>query len=127
LGIGIIVRVPFDEGALTGKFTPNTLFPEGDVRRHYFRGRNLPAVVERVNEIARFKDERHPMMSMPEYALRFCLSHSAVSTVIPGIRNVSQAESNVQAGDGGWLPKEELLELRRFAWRKDFWNEEVGH
>lgn len=125
LGIGVIVRVPFDEGALTGKHTTQTTFPEGDVRRRYFRGRNLPAVINRVEKIREFKNKRHPHMSMPEYALRFCLSHSAVNTVIPGIRNVQQAEMNLAASDGLWLDSNELQELKQFAWRKDFWHEEV--
>ncbi|HEX9660022.1 MAG TPA: aldo/keto reductase [Rhodothermales bacterium] len=124
-GAGIIVRVPFDEGALTGKFTTQTTFPESDVRRHYFRGRNLKTVIERVAEIEAFKNRRHPEMSMAEYALRFTLSHSAVHTVIPGMRNGRQVEMNVAAGDGNALDPDELAELRRFAWRKDFWNEEV--
>ncbi len=125
LGIGVIIRVPFDEGALTGKYTVKTIFPEGDVRRHYFRGRNLPAVVKRVEKIREFKDKRHPHMSMAEYALRFSLSHTAVNTVIPGIRDVQQAEMNVAASDGNGLSAEELEELKQFAWRKDFWREEV--
>ena len=62
---------------------------------------------------------------MPEYALRFCLSHSAVSTVIPGIRNVKQAELNCAVGDGVRIDKEEIEELKKFYWRKDFWREEV--
>lgn len=125
LGTGIIVRVPFDEGALTGKYTYDTTFPENDVRRDYFRGRNLPAVIDRVREIEEFKNQRHPEMSMAEYALRFCLSHSAVSTVIPGIRNVQQAEWNTAPADGEFLSSDELKALRQFAWAKDFWNEEV--
>lgn len=125
LGIGVIVRVPFDEGALTGKYTTQTTFPEGDVRRRYFRGRNLPAVINRVEKIREFKNKRHPHMSMAEYALRFCLSHSAVNTVIPGIRNVQQAEMNLAASDGLWLDSNELQELKQFAWMKDFWHEEV--
>jgi len=126
LGIGVIVRVPFDEAALTGKFDLDTTFPEGDVRKHYFRGGNLPAVIERVQEIAEIKDRRHPEMSMAEYALRFTLSHQSVSTVIPGMRNIRQAEMNTAAGDGRWLEPDELSELERVAWRKDFWNEEVA-
>jgi aryl-alcohol dehydrogenase-like predicted oxidoreductase len=122
----IIVRVPFDEGALTGKFTRETTFPDGDVRQHYFRGENLPAVIERVDEIHGMKDRRHPAMSMAEYALRFALSHPAVSTVIPGMRNPQQAEMNTAAGDGQWLAADELAELEAVAWRKDFWNEEVA-
>jgi len=126
LGVGVIVRVPFDEGALTGKFTRETTFPDGDVRQHYFRGKNLDAVVDRVNRIEAFKNERHPEMSMPEYALRFCLGSPAVSTIIPGIRNPRQAEINIAASDGTALDAQELDELRQFAWRKDFWHEEVS-
>jgi aryl-alcohol dehydrogenase-like predicted oxidoreductase len=125
LGIGVIVRVPFDEGALTGKYTTQTTFPKGDVRRHYFRGRNLPAVIARVEKIRQFKNKLHPKMSMAEYALRFCLSHSAVHTVIPGIRSVQQAEMNLVPSDGKWLNADELEELKQLAWRKDFWHEEV--
>jgi aryl-alcohol dehydrogenase-like predicted oxidoreductase len=111
---------------LTGKFTLQTKFPEGDVRKHYFRGNNLPAVIKRVKEIEEFKNSKgHSDWSMPEYALRFCLSHTAVSTVIPGIRNVKQAELNCAVGDGIWLDKNELEELKKFYWRKDFWREEA--
>ena len=126
LGAAVIVRVPFDEGALTGKLTGTTTFPEGDVRRHYFRGRNLPAVVRRVAAVEEFKERRHPGMPLPEYALRFCLSHPAVGTVIPGIRSERQAEMNCAASDGTLLPEEELAAVERFAWRKDFWHDEVS-
>lgn len=126
MGAGVIVRVPLDEGSLTGRFTPSTVFPEGDVRRHYFRGRNLAAAVRRVAPIREYCALHHPEMPLPEFALRYCLSHEAVSTVIPGIRNVRQAEMNVAAGDGVLLPEQELRALERFAWRKDFWHEEVN-
>ncbi len=126
LGTAVIVRVPFDEGALTGRFTESTTFPEGDVRRQYFRGSNLRAVVRRVERVRTFACERHPGMPLPEFALRFCLSHEAVSTVIPGIRTVAQAEANVKAGDGRTLAEQELRDIEKFAWRKDFWHNEVA-
>ena len=124
-GIGVIVRVPFDEGALTGKFSTETTFPEGDIRAHYFRGKNLQAVVERVNEIDSFRKEKFPDMSMPGLALRYCLSHPAVSTVIPGIRTIVQAEMNTAVSDGKLLENEVYREMQKFAWRKDFWFHEV--
>lgn len=125
-GTAIIVRVPFDEGSLTGKFTIDTTFPEGDVRRHYFRGNNLPAVIEKVKQINEFKNYMgHTSWTMPDYALRFCLSHSAVSTVIPGIRNVKQSEANTAVSDGILLDEKEIDDLKKFYWRKDFWREEV--
>ncbi|HEX2866962.1 MAG TPA: aldo/keto reductase [Ignavibacteriales bacterium] len=126
LGIAVVVRVPFDEGALTGKFTPGTTFAEGDVRGHYFRGGNLTSVIKKVSEINSVKEKRHPGMSMASYALKFCLSHPAVSTVIPGIRNTRQAEMNTSVSDNDLLKEEELSELNQFAWRKDFWREEIA-
>lgn len=124
-GSGIIIRVPFDESALTGKLNHHTTFPEGDVRSHYFRGNNLKAVVKRVLAVEEFKNRKHSEMLLSEYALRFCLSNPVVHTVIPGIRNLRQAEVNVSVSDGIYLEKDELEELKRFYWRKDFWNEEV--
>lgn len=122
----VIVRVPFDEGALTGKYTEETTFPEGDVRKHYFRNNNLKAVVNRVRNIDKNRSENYKQMSLAEYALRFCLSHSAVSTVIPGIRSVEQAIMNAKASDGKKLLKDELAKISGYYWRKDFWSEEVN-
>ena len=36
--VGVIARVPFDEGGLTGRVTPDTTFPDGDFRNEYFSG-----------------------------------------------------------------------------------------
>lgn len=124
-GVGIIVRVPFEEGVLAGRFTKATTFPEGDFRREYFRGHNLAAAVDRADAIRAHKDRRHPEMPPAEYALRFCISNPDVSTVIPGMRNRAQAEENLRPGDGRRLDERELEELRRFAWHRDFWREEV--
>ena len=85
----------------------------------------MKAVVDRTKEIKKYNDEKYPELSMADFALKFCLSNEAVSTVIPGIRNIDQAEMNTSVSDGNYFSKEEMKELERFAWRKDFWNEEV--
>ncbi|MBU2493509.1 MAG: aldo/keto reductase [Bacteroidetes bacterium] len=125
--VGVIVRVPFDEGALTGKYTLETTFPEGDVRRHYFRGNNLKAVVKKVNEIKSYKEKYHKNYSMAELALKFCLSNNTVSSVIPGIRSITQAEINTSVSDGKYLSDDQLKYLEKFEWQKDFWFEEVSN
>ena len=51
LNVGVIARVPFDEGSLGGKMTLETRFPKGDWRAGYFGPENLPKTIERVEEL----------------------------------------------------------------------------
>ncbi|HET8645166.1 MAG TPA: aldo/keto reductase, partial [Vicinamibacteria bacterium] len=97
-GVAVIARVPFDEGSLTGRITAETTFPDGDWRNHYFQGDRKRQVEERVRRLQPLLDgEAH---TLPELALRFCLSHDAVSTVIPGMRTVKNVEANAAVSDG---------------------------
>jgi aryl-alcohol dehydrogenase-like predicted oxidoreductase len=59
---------------------------------------------------------------LPDLALRFCLSSPAVSTVIPGMRNVHHVAANVAASDAGPLPPEMLQKLRAHRWVRNFWH-----
>ena len=108
--IGVIVRVPFDEGALTGKVRPDTVFPEGDFRNDYFKGTRKAEAWERAQKIA--ADLEMPPERLPEIALRFCLAAEAVSTVIPGMRSVGHVETNAAVSDAGPLAPDLLERLR---------------
>jgi aryl-alcohol dehydrogenase-like predicted oxidoreductase len=119
-GVGVIARVPFDEGGLTGKITPDTRFPEGDFRNDYFAGDRKRQVWERVNAIARDLDV--PLERLPEIALRFCLSHPAVTTVIPGMRSPENVEANAAAAERGPLSEDELTLLRAHRWERNFYD-----
>lgn len=123
--VATIIRVPLDEGSLTGKFTGKTRFGKGDFRRHFFRGNNLKATVERVEEIRRFKDERYPEITMVELALLFCLSHPETSTVIVGIKNKEQLRANLKVTAHDLFTPEQIEELKQFEWKREFWSEEV--
>jgi len=117
--VGVIVRVPLDEGGLTGRITPETTFPEGDWRHRYFRGERKREVYERVLRIV--DDLGITLERMPEVALRFTLSHPAVSTVIPGMRSVRNVEANCRVGDGKGLPPEQVQRLRAHRWVRNFY------
>lgn len=117
--IGIIVRVAFDEGSLTGKFTKETRWPEGDFRGEYFKGARLERTVNRVETIR--KEIEGTGYSMPQAALLFTLAHPGVSTVIPGIRNIAQAEANCAVSDMTPLPESLLMRLREHAWHRGVW------
>lgn len=117
--VGVLVRVVFDEGILTGKYTAETQFPEDDFRRNYFAGDRIERAVKRVQKIE--ADIANIALTMPQVALKFALAHPAVSTIIAGIRNVQQAEANVAASDGVALTPELLSKLREHAWLRGFW------
>ena len=117
--VGVIVRVPFDEGSLTGTLTADSTFPEGDFRREYFRDDRLREVDERVQAI--LDDLGIARDQLPEVALRYILSQPAVSTVIPGMRSVRNVERNCAVADGRGLPEEQQQALRGHRWERNFY------
>ncbi len=117
--VGVIARVPFDEGALTGMVRPDTVFPDGDFRDRYFAGERKTEVWERVQSIA--ADIGVPVAEIASVALRFCLSHPAVSTTIAGMRSTGNVERNVEAAEAGPLTDEQLEALRPHRWLRDFY------
>jgi aryl-alcohol dehydrogenase-like predicted oxidoreductase len=113
LDIGVIARVPFDEGTLTGNLTKESTWPEGDWRNSYFVPENLIPSVERAEAL-------RPLipagMSMAEMALRFILSNPTVSTTIPGMRKPRHVAENLGAADGEGLPPDLVDKLRAHRW-----------
>jgi aryl-alcohol dehydrogenase-like predicted oxidoreductase len=113
LNIGVIARVPLDEGSLGGKMTLETRFPASDWRSSYFGPENLPTTIERVE---RLKQLLPPGMTLPEMAFRFILSHPVVSTTIPGMRKPEHVRQNISYSDKGPLSRDLLQELRQHRW-----------
>jgi aryl-alcohol dehydrogenase-like predicted oxidoreductase len=104
-GVGVIVRVPLASGLLSGKYTRETTFGADDHRtfnRHgeafdvgeTFAGVPFEAGLDAVEELRRVVPSG---VTMAQFALRWILMHDAVTTVIPGARNPSQAQANAAA------------------------------
>ncbi len=113
LNIGVIARVPFDEGTLTGTLTKETTFPKEDWRSTYFVPENLNASVDRAEALRPLLPEG---MTLPELALRFILANPDVGTIIPGMRSLKNVQANMDASDGRMLPVELLAKLREHRW-----------
>lgn len=113
LGIGVLARVPLDEGGLSGKLTTETKFPEDDWRARYFGPENLGKTVERAEAIKKLLPEG---MTLAELAMRFSISHPAVSTSIPGMRRPQHVKENIAVSDGRTLPAELIEKLRGHRW-----------
>jgi aryl-alcohol dehydrogenase-like predicted oxidoreductase len=126
-GVGVIVRVVFDEGALTGKFTRETRFAADDFRAKYFEGDRIGRVLTRVEAIkqdlarADLREGVGPAYTLPQAAIKWVLAHPAVSTVIPGMRNAAQAEANCAVSDLPAMPDGLVVRLRRHNWRRGVW------
>lgn len=115
--IGIIARVPLERGVLSGRFR-DAGFAQGDFRSRIFPDDGLAqvnAALDRLDFLAQGEGR-----SLARSALRFTISHPAVSSVIPGIRTVRQVEDNASAS-GQPLSTEELARLREL-YRSDFRN-----
>lgn len=113
LNVGVIARVPLDEGSLGGKMTLETRFPKGDWRAGYFGPENLARTVKRVDKL---KEILPKGMSLPEMAFRFILSSPVVSTTIPGMRKADHVRQNIANSDAGPLDKALLAELKKHRW-----------
>ena len=113
LDIGIIARVPFDEGTLTGTLTYDTVFPKDDWRSTYFVPQNLKSSVDHANALKPLIPDG---MTMAQMALRFILSNPDVGTIIPGMRKIKNVEANIGTSDGKGLSKELVKELRKHRW-----------
>jgi aryl-alcohol dehydrogenase-like predicted oxidoreductase len=117
--VGVLARVPFDEGGLTGSITPATDFPAGDFRAAYFAGDRKRQVAERVRAIV--DDLGIAPDAIAETALRYILSAGVVLAVIPGMRSIRNVERNCAAGDGRGLPREQVERLHRHRWVRNFY------
>jgi aryl-alcohol dehydrogenase-like predicted oxidoreductase len=113
LNIGVIARVPFDEGTLTGLMTKDMTFPPDDWRATYFVKENLEASVDRAEAL---RPIIPPRMTMADMAIRFILSNHDVATTIPGMRKLRNVEANIACSDGIGLKYDTLFELKKHRW-----------
>jgi aryl-alcohol dehydrogenase-like predicted oxidoreductase len=111
-GVGIIARVPLASGLLSGKYTVETTFAENDHRTYNrggeafdvgetFSGVNFEGGVAAAQDFAALLAAEPAVadFSTPQVALAWVAQQHGVSSVIPGARNIAQAQSNAGAGE----------------------------
>jgi aryl-alcohol dehydrogenase-like predicted oxidoreductase len=107
LGLASLNRTPLAMGLLSGRYRPDELPADDDVRRHapwydFFDDGAMDRYLERIAE-ARAEltaDGR----SLVQGALAWVWGRSPVTLPLPGFRTVAQVEENVAAADYGPLP-----------------------
>jgi aryl-alcohol dehydrogenase-like predicted oxidoreductase len=96
LDLGVLARVPLASGYLSGKYQPGATFTATDVRSTQDRQKTD----EKLREVQRIaREEVPPSTDMARWALAWCLRHEAVTSVIPGCKDVKQVESNAAAAE----------------------------
>ena len=113
LDVGVIARVPLDEGSLGGKMTRETKFPKGDWRALYFGPENLNATMDRVDKLKTILPKG---MTLPEMALRFILSTPDSHTTIAGMRKAEHVRENAAVSDKGAIDSPLLKALKNHRW-----------
>ncbi len=107
--IGVIVKEPLANGALTGKYHGDEVFPPGDIRREMD---DFPA---RIAAARQFEFLVQPNRTAAQAAIQFAMSHPAVSVVVPGCKTHQQAVENFAAADCPPLTADELARIRRIS------------
>lgn len=118
--VGILARVPLASGMLTGKMKPSTQFAEDDHRNfnrdgqafdvgETFSGVDYDTSLKAVDELRELIPENATMAQM---ALRWILMFDAVTCVIPGAKNPSQAEDNAKASGLPAFTVEQMQKVR---------------
>lgn len=110
--IAVIARVPFDEGSLTGTMNRNTIFENDDWRSKFFSKEMLNQSMDRIEKIQSLIGENN----IADIALKYILNNEAVSTVIPGMRKISNVIKNIAVSDGTSIDQELYRALKIARW-----------
>ncbi len=106
--MGVLVRGPLAMGILTGKFSKDIQFKEGDFRKRWIEDEYEYKIflndLEKVEKLRALAKGR----SLAQLAIQFVLQHPAVTVAIPGAKRISQLSENMKAALLPPLTAEEL-------------------
>ena len=105
--IAIIARVPLASGLLTGKMNQKSVFPENDHRNYNINGDAFDIgetfsgidFNQGLKIVEILKNLLPKNFSLTDLALKWILMHEEVTVVIPGAKNSSQVQTNVNASE----------------------------
>ncbi|MFW6108535.1 MAG: aldo/keto reductase [bacterium] len=114
-GIAVIIRGPLHRGRLSGKYTADTRFTD-TVRRRWHESPEAQAAFEaKMARVAKLEAAVQAGEALPTLALRYTLSHPAVTVAIPGATRPEQAVANAAAGERELTEEEKARLLAALA------------
>ena len=108
-GIGLLARMPYQRGSLTGKFRPGGAIAEG--HRALLQGDRLADDIAAAEKFRSLAESRNG--GMAELAMRYVLNEARISSTIPGARSQEQVRNNIDNGLAPELSVDELREIER--------------
>ncbi|TVR57929.1 MAG: aldo/keto reductase [Spirochaetaceae bacterium] len=109
-GIGLLARMPYQRGSLTGKFRPGQAVADG--YRAKLQGEKL---ADDIAAAERFRPLGEKRGSMGELAMQYVLAEERLSATIPGARSIEQVRQNIENALAPPLSDAELAEIERIA------------
>ncbi|MBX2844251.1 MAG: aldo/keto reductase [Flammeovirgaceae bacterium] len=117
--VGILARVPLASGLLTGKFSNGSIFHNEDHRNFnregqvFDKGETFSGVpyeigLKAVQELKEVLNQENITL----FALKWVLMQEAVSCVIPGASNISQAQNNILASEMDAISEKEMEKIK---------------
>lgn len=104
---GYMIRVPHSSGMLEGKYTADTVFPEGDHRRH----RPRSWLLNGVKKVEQLRFLETPQRTLGQAAIQWLLAETRVMTVLPNIYDRDQLREFAGAVDAPPLTSDELARV----------------
>lgn len=86
--IGVIPYSPLFRGLLTGKYSPNHVFEDTRSKNTLFVGKAFKHILDTLNELQPIADRYG--LNMAQLAIRWVLTHPAVTSAIVGIKSTDQ-------------------------------------
>jgi aryl-alcohol dehydrogenase-like predicted oxidoreductase len=117
-----IARVPLDSGSLVGNWTEKSYaqFELNSQQHNMFRGERF---TETLNRVQALKDLCAPHYStLAEAAIRYVLSNSQLSTLIPGMKNREEVDLNIAYCDGAEFPTSLKAQLPSHLWIRNYYH-----
>lgn len=102
--IGVIPYSPLYRGLLTGKYRKNHKFKDSRANNPYFQKESYNRILEALKKIKPIA-EKHDL-SLAQFAIRWILTHPAITSAIVGIKTPDHITSIVKAADD-ILPQED--------------------
>jgi aryl-alcohol dehydrogenase-like predicted oxidoreductase len=121
INLASINRSPLGMGMLTGKITPETTFPDDDIRQKVawfpgFRyGRANPEWLDALASIREILTSNS--RTLAQGALAWIWGRSPVTIPLPGFRTVAQVQENARAMEFGPLTAAQMAEIDRILGR----------